>query len=188
MRNARSLTRGFCLTMNESDDGPIARDAFVARYGGVYEHSPWIAEQVFDEQVLADLIDSESTEELTILFGECVDNAARDQRLALIRAHPDLAGRAAIAGELTADSNDEQSSAGIDQCTPEEFARFQDLNDHYRQKFSFPFVMAVRNSNRQAILSAFEERLKNSATDEFEYAVAEIHKIAAMRLAALENA
>jgi len=163
-----------------SDDKRKSRQdtaAFVERYGGIYEHSAWVARESFD-----DVVDANDTEELAVLFAECVDNASRDRRLELIRAHPDLAGRAAIAGELTVESNSEQASAGIDQCTPEEFARFQDLNNRYKEKFGFPFVMAVRNSDRRAILSAFETRLQNYAMDEFERAIAEIHKIALMRL------
>ena len=153
---------------------------FVARYGGVYEHSAWVAEDTFNDD-----LGTHDAESLTVLFAECVDNASRDRRLALIRAHPDLAGRAAVAGELTEESTDEQSSAGIDQCTPEEYARFQDMNDRYNRKFEFPFVMAVRNSNRQKILSAFEARLQNSPEEEFETAIEEIHKIARLRLEAM---
>jgi len=155
---------------------------FIERYGGIYEHSRWVAEETMDEA-----IDIAAVDQLAALFAECVDNASRDRRLELIRAHPDLAGRAAIAGELTVDSSNEQASAGIDQCTPEEFARFQDLNGRYRQKFGFPFVMAVRNSDRLAILSAFEKRLQNEADAEFEYAIAEIHKIARLRLQAMDS-
>lgn len=157
-------------------------EAFVSRYGGIYEHSDWVARESFGDAVHAG-----NAEELAQLFAECVDNAGHDRRLELIRAHPDLAGRAAIAGELTVESNTEQASAGIDQCTPEEFARFQDLNNRYTEKFGFPFVMAVRNSDRKAILSAFAARLHNSATDEFETAIAEIHKIALLRLKAMEE-
>jgi OHCU decarboxylase len=114
-----------------------------------------------------------------------VDNASSDRQLALIRAHPDLAGKAAVAGELTDDSETEQSRAGLDRCSPEEYARFQALNDEYRRKFGFPFVMAVRNSSRGDILAAFESRLGNDYDEEFENALIEIHKIARMRLVAL---
>lgn len=166
---------------SSSEEMVAARDAFVERYGGIYEHSAWIAESVFEEGPLPD-----DLEELATLFAECVDNASREKRLVLIRAHPDLAGRAAVAGELTDASSTEQSSAGIDQCSPEEFARFQALNEQYKQKFSFPFVMAVRHSDRQRILTAFEERLNNDLQTEFETAIAEIHKIARLRLEALQ--
>ncbi|MEX1266759.1 MAG: 2-oxo-4-hydroxy-4-carboxy-5-ureidoimidazoline decarboxylase [Woeseia sp.] len=154
--------------------------AFVHRYGGVYEHSPWVAARAFDI-----LEDAETPGSLADVMAGCVDRADDEQKLTLINAHPDLAGRAAIGGELTPESGDEQASAGIDQCTPEEFARFQSLNKKYREKFGFPFIMAVRDSNRHAILAAFEQRLENSTDEEFERAIAEIHKIARLRLAAL---
>lgn len=157
-------------------------DEFVARYGGIYEHSRWVAEETFDEG-----LDPSDTDTLAVLFSECVDNASHHRRLDLIRAHPDLAGRAAVAGQLTDESTEEQSSAGIDQCTPEEFARFQNLNDLYKKKFEFPFVMAVRDSNRIAILAAFEERLQNDPREEFERAITEIHKIARLRLEAMAS-
>ena len=155
---------------------------FVARFGGIYEHSAWVADETFSDD-----LDIADTETLAILFAECVDNASHDRRLTLIRAHPDLAGQVAVAGELTEESTDEQSSAGIDQCTPEEFARFQEMNDRYQRKFEFPFVMAVRNSNRQKILSAFEMRLQNSPEEEFETAIEETHRIALLRLEAMES-
>ena len=94
-------------------------------------------------------------------------------------------GKAAVAGQLTEESETEQSSAGLDQCSPEEYARFQALNTAYRRKFGFPFVMAVRNSTRAQILAAFESRLANDYDEEFETALLEIHRIARMRLVAL---
>jgi 2-oxo-4-hydroxy-4-carboxy-5-ureidoimidazoline decarboxylase len=179
IRSARSLTPGIFLAMTERE---YTVEEFVRRYGGIYEHSPWVAEEVFGSD-----IDPDDTELLATLFAECVDNASHDRRLTLIRAHPDLAGRAAIAGELTLASTDEQSSAGIDQCSPEEFARFEEMNDRYKETFKFPFVMAVRGSNRKAILAAFEERLANSPLEEFERAISEIHKIARLRLKTMQN-
>ena len=157
-------------------------DELVSRYGGVYEHSPWVAAeaaQLADEDV--------DRETLAILMAECVDNASRDRRLALIRAHPDLAGKASVAGELTAESSAEQASAGLDQCTPQEYERFQSLNSAYMEKFGFPFVMAVRDSSRADILDAFERRLENDYDEEFETAIAEIHKIARLRIDAMEK-
>jgi OHCU decarboxylase len=154
-----------------------AKQEFIARFGGVYEHSPWIAVQCFHRA--AGLNDAVA---IAGVFADCVDRSAPEKKLALIRAHPDLAGRAAVRGELGGDSSDEQASAGIDQCTPEEFRRFQQANEAYKKKFGFPFVMAVRNSNRRAILDAFEARLQNSQEQEFEKAIEEIHKIARLRL------
>ena len=157
-------------------------DDLVALYGGIYEHSPWVAEEAV--QFVDDDTDSAG---LATVMAECVDNASKDRRLALIRAHPDLAGKASIAGELTAESTAEQASAGLDQCTPDEYERFQSLNGAYKDKFGFPFVMAVRDSSRAEILDAFERRLENDYDEEFETAIAEIHKIAKLRIAAMEN-
>jgi len=154
---------------------------FVARYGGIYEHSPWVAEEV--EPLLEGADDVET---IASLMADCVDNASSDRQLALIRAHPDLAGRAQIAGELTEASATEQASAGLDQCTPSEYLRFQDLNQAYHLRFGFPFVMAVRDSSRAEILQVFEDRLGNDRDTEFETALAEIHKIARLRLDAME--
>lgn len=154
---------------------------FVARFGAIYEHSPWVAEEA--AEVVAGCRDVERIAEV---LADCVDNASRERQLGLIRAHPDLAGKAQIAGELTADSTTEQARAGLDQCSADEYARFQSLNRAYHDRFGFPFVMAVRDSSREEILAAFERRLNNAADVEFETALAEIHKIARLRLAALE--
>jgi OHCU decarboxylase len=161
----------------------MSADDFVDRYGGIYEHSPWVAERV--KLLLEDSV--ADTELLANLMADCVDNASVETQLELIRAHPDLAGRAQVAGELTADSTEEQSKAGLDQCTADEFERFQSLNDSYKEKFGFPFIMAVRESNRSQILDAFASRLENNYNAEFETALQEIHKIARLRLTALED-
>jgi OHCU decarboxylase len=154
---------------------------FIARYGGIYEHSPWVAELA--APVAAGLND---VARLAELMADVVDNADTEQQLALIRAHPDLAGKAQIAGELTADSTEEQASAGLDQCSKVEYEKFQALNDAYKAKFGFPFVMAVRGSSRAEILEAFSARLQNHYDEEFETALAEIHTIARLRLEAME--
>jgi OHCU decarboxylase len=167
--------------MTNQDDP--ARDSFVARYGGIYECSPWVAEEAWDTHG-----DVTGAENLAELLANSVNQAPRERRMALIRAHPDLAGKAAIAGELTRESSGEQAAAGIDRCTPEEFRRFETLNGRYREKFGFPFVMAVRNSNRHEILDAFARRLGNDGDTEFETAISEIHKIAKLRLEAMDKA
>ena len=156
---------------------------FVTRYGGIYEHSPWVA-----ERAAAHVGSSDDIEVIARVMADCVDNAALDQQLELIRAHPDLAGKAQVAGELTADSSSEQASAGLDQCSADEYQRFQELNGRYHEKFGFPFVMAVRDSSRADILAAFAARLDNDPTTEFETALHEIHKIARLRLEAMEPA
>lgn len=153
---------------------------FIARYSGIYEHSPWVAEQA------ASLVASgDDTDIVAAMMADCVDNASTEKQLALIRAHPDLAGKAQLAGELTEDSTSEQASAGLDQCSADEYERFQALNAAYWEKFGFPFVMAVRGSHRAAILEAFETRLENDFDLEFETALMEIHTIARQRLESL---
>jgi 2-oxo-4-hydroxy-4-carboxy-5-ureidoimidazoline decarboxylase len=159
--------------MNEQD--------FIARYAGIYEHSSWVAEAV--APIAADLTD---TDRIAELMADCVDNADTEQQLALIRAHPDLAGRARVAGELTPESSEEQASAGLDRCSKLDYERFQALNDAYKEKFGFPFVMAVRDSSCREILDVFSARLRNDYDLEFENALTEIHKIARLRIAALE--
>jgi OHCU decarboxylase len=156
---------------------------FVRRFGGVYEHSSWVAERV--SALLGNTAINWS--KLPVLMADVVDNASGERQLALIRAHPDLAGRAQVAGELTQESTDEQSRAGLDQCTADEYELFQTLNKSYKEKFGFPFVMAVRKSNRQEILAAFAARLENDYDTEFETALQEIHTIATLRLAQLED-
>ena len=161
---------------------PQARDRFVSHYGGIYEHSAWVAEETWPEAC-----DTSGADALAVLLAHCVDQAPRERRLALIRAHPDLAGKAAIDGALTEASTGEQAAAGIDRCTPQEFEQFQSLNLQYKEKFAFPFVMAVRNSNKKEIFDAFARRLHNDYETEFATAMTEIHKIARLRLEALDQ-
>lgn len=159
----------------------LDRAAFVAAFGGVYEHSAWVAERAFDEGTpLPDTIEA-----LHQRLAAQVAQASQGEQLALIQAHPDLAGRAALAGELTAASSGEQAGAGLDQCSPDELTRFTRYNEAYRAKFSFPFIMAVKGSNRHLILAAFEERLPNTPEQEFQRALAEIDRIALFRLQTL---
>jgi 2-oxo-4-hydroxy-4-carboxy-5-ureidoimidazoline decarboxylase len=160
----------------------VDKHDFIARYGRVYEHSPWVAEQA--AAVAADVDDPDKLAEL---MADCVDNADTEQQLALIRAHPDLACKVGTAGELTKESMREQASAGLDKCSKVEYERFEALNDAYKQKFGFPFVMAVRGSTRQEVLEALSRRLQNEVVAEFETALEEIHKIARLRLAAMDR-
>ena len=153
---------------------------FVTRFGGIYEHSSWVA-----ERAEVHLGTSHAPGEIARVMADCVDNADPGLQLELIRAHPDLAGKAEVAGELTVESTTEQASAGIAQCTPAEFEQFQALNAQYKEKFGFPFVMAVRNSSRREILDSFDRRLQNDYGDEFETALVEIHTIARLRLEAM---
>lgn len=152
------------------------RDDFVKSFGAVYEASPWVAEAVWPP-----------SGDLASAMRAAVDGAPRERKLALIRAHPELAGRTAIAGEMAEASKREQSGAGLDRCTPEEFAEFQRLNDAYNARFGFPFIVAVKGLDRQAILAAFRARLDNDPETEFDTALEQIHRIAGFRLADLES-
>jgi 2-oxo-4-hydroxy-4-carboxy-5-ureidoimidazoline decarboxylase len=154
----------------------LQRDRFVELFGGVFEHAPWVAEQAFDAGPF------HSVEALHGALVDAMRRAPRERQLALIRAHPDLAGRAAIAGDLTAASSAEQASAGLDQCMPAEFERFRELNDKYKEKFAFPFILAVKGRTREQILAAFERRLHDSIEAEFEEALSQIARIAWLRL------
>jgi OHCU decarboxylase len=158
----------------------MSGSGFVTRFGGIYEHSSWVAERAEPH-----LQDGLAAGDIARVMADCVDNASAERQLELIRAHPDLAGKAQVAGDLTAESTTEQASAGLDQCTPDEYEQFQTLNGRYKEKFGFPFVMAVRNSSRRQILDEFERRLRNEYDDEFEAALVEIHKIARLRLEAM---
>jgi len=159
----------------------MAESEFVSCFGAIYEHSPWVAAEVASLSTETDDI-----KKLAELMADCVDNASKSRQLELIRAHPDLAGKAQVAGELTEESTNEQASAGLDQCSVDEFEQFQSLNVAYHEKFGFPFIMAVKNSSRDEILRAFSDRLENDPALEFETALAEIHKIALLRLRSME--
>jgi len=155
------------------------RAEFVRVFGAVYEHSPWVAEQVWDQGVSKA---HDQVETLAAAMAKVVAGASQEAQLKLINAHPDLAGKAAVRGELTEESTSEQARAGLSECTEEEFARFQEYNAAYKAKFGFPFIKAVRNSNRFEILKGFQDRLVNDVNSEFTTALQEIDKIAAFRL------
>ncbi|MBM3220486.1 MAG: 2-oxo-4-hydroxy-4-carboxy-5-ureidoimidazoline decarboxylase [Candidatus Rokubacteria bacterium] len=157
----------------------LERGEFRALLGGVFEDSPWVAEHAFECRPFA------SVEALHAVMVAMVETASREEQLALIRAHPDLAGTAARAGTMTASSVAEQASAGLDRLTDEEYARFERLNAAYREKFGFPFIIAVRRHDKHAILAAFETRLRNSEDEEIATALTQIAEIARLRLDAL---
>ncbi|SDH98326.1 2-oxo-4-hydroxy-4-carboxy-5-ureidoimidazoline decarboxylase [Pseudomonas abietaniphila] len=160
----------------------LSREDFVKAFADIYEHSPWVAEKAYDLGQGSDLDDIET---LHARMSDILLSADHATQLALINAHPDLAGKAAVQGQLTEASTNEQAGAGIHQCTAEEFARFTELNDAYKATFAFPFIMAVKGSNRHQILAAFETRIHNSPDVEFACALAEINKIAMFRLQTL---
>jgi OHCU decarboxylase len=156
----------------------MSKRLFVELYGDIFEHSPWIAERAFD----AGLTTAQDTAEgLHAAMVHVLSEATREQKLRLIRAHPDLAGRLKLA-DLTSDSRTEQSSAGLDSLTEAERDRFLELNDAYKRKFGFPFIMAVKGRSKEEILDAFEERVDHDPETEFGTAVVQIELIALLRL------
>jgi OHCU decarboxylase len=156
-----------------------SREAFVAALADIFEHSPWVAERIADRRPFASVAD------LHAAMSAAMRAEGRVAQLALIRAHPQLAGKAAIAGELTVSSRGEQQGAGLDRCTPEEFADITRLNDAYFARFGFPFILAVKGHTRQSILAAMRERLPRAPEAEFEEALVQIERIAGFRLQAL---
>ncbi len=153
--------------------------AFVALLGGVFEHSPWVAERVLAARPFA------SVDALHAAMAGVVDAADEAAQLALLRAHPELAGRAMIRNELTAESSQEQAGAGLTRCSPEEYARLQDLNARYNAKFGFPFIVAVKGLDRTRILERFAARIANDRATEFGEALSQVARIARSRLDAL---
>ena len=152
---------------------------FIALLGGIYEHSPWVAEAVFSEGITSE---DNNINLLAERMKKVVDDSSQEIKLALLKAHPELAGKLAITGKLTKDSKVEQASAGLDQCSEEEFAQFSRLNSEYTKKFGHPFIIAVKGLKRNDILKKFSDRIDNNSQTEFSTALNEVHKIAKLRL------
>ena len=167
--------------MNATTDRLNALDhaAFLALVGPVFEHSPWIAERAWVARPF------DGVDGLHRAMMQVVADAPPDEQLALLRAHPDLAGKAARAGTMTTDSTREQAGAGLDRMSDAEYARFDRLNGAYRDKFGFPFIVAVRRHTRETILAAYEARLKNDRDTEMKTALQEVGIITRLRLDAL---
>jgi 2-oxo-4-hydroxy-4-carboxy-5-ureidoimidazoline decarboxylase len=152
------------------------RTGFVAVCGPLFEHSPWIAELAWARRPFATLANLHGT------LCEVVSESPVDAQLGLIRAHPDLVGKLARQGQLTSQSTGEQAAAGLNQLSSAEAAEFDRYNAAYRDRFGFPFVICARESRKEAILTAFPQRLKNSRAEEITTALREIFKIAQLRL------
>ena len=167
------------LTLAWLNTAPPA-DALAA-LDGLYEHSPWIAEAALRERPFSSLA------ALQLALASAVRAAGREAQVALVRAHPELAGKAAIAGTLTAESSNEQAKAGLNLCTPEEFAHVQQLNAAYNARFGWPFVLAVRGPSglglhRSEIIATFERRLQGEPDAELAECLSNIDRIAELRL------
>jgi 2-oxo-4-hydroxy-4-carboxy-5-ureidoimidazoline decarboxylase len=162
-----------------ADLSAASREDFVTHLGGVFEHSPWVAERAFERRPFA------TRAALHAAMVQAVEEAGPERRLALIRVHPELAGRAAVRGEMTDFSKREQGGSGLLDCSPEEFARLQELNSRYVEKFGFPFIIAVRGLDRAAIVGAFARRLENTREAEIAEALRQIARISGLRLEGL---
>jgi len=160
-----------CAALNAMD-----RSAFWAALGSIFEGSPWVAERAWEARPFT------CRESVHTAMCAAVRQAPEADRLALLRAHPDLAGKAARARAMSAASVTEQASAGLDRLSDDEFARFERLNAAYRERFGFPFVIAVRRHDRAGILAAYERRLSNTREMEIAAALAEVFDIARLRL------
>jgi chitin deacetylase len=158
------------------------RKAFVQAFGGIVEHSPWVADRAWDLE-LGPAHDSAAG--LANALARILRSASREEQMGVLRAHPDLAGKLAAARRLTADSTAEQASAGLDALTDEERARFEALNTAYTQRHGFPFIIAVRDNTKATILQAFERRLAHDSDTEFREALAQVARIAELRLQAI---
>ena len=157
--------------INEMD-----QEGFVARFGSLFEHSAAYAEEAWRSRPFG------SIEEMWRAFEDAMYAAPRERQLDLIRAHPDLAGKAAVAGELTQESAREQASAGLNRLSPGEFEVFTRMNREYREKFGLPMVVCVREHTKESILENVQSRLGNSRHEEIRTALAEISKISHYRL------
>jgi 2-oxo-4-hydroxy-4-carboxy-5-ureidoimidazoline decarboxylase len=162
------------LTLDELNR--MDRSAFVAALGEVFEHAPWVAESAFGARPFASLA------ALYEAMTKVVRQAGDGPQMTLIKGHPDLAGKAAREGTITDDSKREQSSAGLDRLSPDEFAAFHKLNDAYHAKFDIPFIVCVRRHGKDSILRQFAQRLENDAATERNAALDEIFRIVALRL------
>lgn len=168
-----------------SDIGSANRldeDRFVAAFGHLFENSPWIAQRAWKARPFAD-DDAMHAAMIAVARG-----ATEDEKLTLLRAHPELAGTAARAGDMTSDSVSEQGGAGLDRLTEDVFRRFDRLNEAYRGKFGFPFIIAVRGRGKTEILDAFEARLAHDRPTEIDTAIDQIAIISRMRLDRLRSA
>lgn len=153
-----------------------SEDEFCAALDGIWEHSPWIVKSAAAARPFADL------DALAAGMWAVVVSAGEESQLALLRAHPDLAGRLALAGELTLESTSEQASAGLDRLTKNELKAFIAWNERYRARFGFPFILCVRGHHKSSIRAAFRRRLGNPPSAEFATALAEVRRIAELRL------
>ena len=162
--------------MTLEDVNTLAPDVFLKTFASIYAHSPWVAGAVVSDRPFNNLT------ELSGRMQASVEASSHDQKLSLLRAHPELAGKAAVDGTLTQASKQEQASAGLDRMLPDEYKALTEMNAAYNERFGFPFIICVRQTTKAGILTALENRLTNTVEQEFETALGEVYKIAQLRL------
>ncbi|HKJ16269.1 MAG TPA: 2-oxo-4-hydroxy-4-carboxy-5-ureidoimidazoline decarboxylase [Xanthomonadales bacterium] len=167
--------------MNHDEQLDGDRDQFLKQFGSVVEHSPWVAEAVWNEHNRA--ARSYDFESLVDAFGRVIRSAPEETQLELLSAHPDLACGVVASSALSRESKEEQEGAGLDRCSPQEFIEFQTLNIEYRKDFGFPFIIAVRGMNRREILKSFHRRIERSKEKEFATAIENVIRIIGYRIA-----
>ena len=156
----------------------IKLDQVINLLKSVYEHSPWVPERLFSDD-LTEIIDKDHLQKK---MKEIVNNANKTEKLVLIKAHPELGNKLQKSDQITKFSKDEQRSAGLDQCSEEEYETLNQLNERYREKFNFPFIIAVKGISKKKIIEQMRKRVLNTENEEFENAITEIHKIAKIRI------
>ncbi|MDH3762867.1 MAG: 2-oxo-4-hydroxy-4-carboxy-5-ureidoimidazoline decarboxylase [Gammaproteobacteria bacterium] len=167
------------MTLRIEEINQRSETDFVSLLDSIFEHSPWVPELVYDRRPF------ENRESLHREMVAAMRQAPELQRMALLCSHPELAGKEAASGSLTDASQREQAGAGLDQCSAEELRQIQALNQAYRERFEFPFIIAVSGLDKYQIIAAMQQRLGNSRSDEFETALGEVEKIARIRIDAL---
>lgn len=150
--------------------------AFIQAFGDVAEHAPWVAAVAAQARPFA------SRQGMSDAFGKAVVRAARERQMDLLLAHPDLAGKAAVAGDLTQESRAEQAGAGLDELTADEYEAFIALNKAYRDRHGFPFILAVRGATKHDILAGFDKRMENPPDVEFRMALTQVARIIRFRI------
>lgn len=167
------------MKISAAELGGLSLGEFIAKVGGIYENSPWVAERAHASGPFQSLTECHKA------MAAAVANASDDEKVALLRAHPDLAGRAAIAGDVTAESAEEQARAGLDRLTAEEMGRLTALNARYRDRFGHPFILAVRHATKHTIFASLAARVDRQPAAERDECLRQVNKIAWMRLLAL---
>ena len=156
----------------------MEREEIIDLLKSIYEHSQWVPERLLSENIN----EIQSKEELRLMMKKIVDNSSETEKLNLINAHPELGKKLKKKEKLTKFSENEQKSVGLDQCSDEEFKILTNLNNEYRLKFKFPFIIAVKGLNKNQIIDNMQKRINNNKAEEFETAISEIHKIAKLRI------